>query len=255
VNLVLLEAADFVTGTRARITGRRRDHVVSVLRARVGDTVVAGREGGAVGRGRIVAVDAEAVVLDCVLDRPPPAPLPVVLVLALPRPPVLRRVLLGATALGVKRIFLVGARAVEKSFWQSHALAPDALRAQLVLGLEQARDTVLPEVALRRRFRPFAEDELPALARDADAFVAHPAPDAALPTRAFRDALLAVGPEGGWSDHELERLGAAGLRPISLGDRPLRVETAVPPALRPAGAPPVRDADRRRWRSGRSDRG
>lgn len=229
MNLVLLEPADFVSDTRARIGGRRREHVLSVLRAEVGDTLVVGRLDGPVGRGTIVAVDDQALTLDVELDAAPPAALPVTLVLALPRPPVLRRVLIGVASLGVKRIVLVGARAVEKSFWQSHAVEPDAVREQLLLGLEQGCDTRLPEVVIRRRFKPFAEDDLPAMVDGVDAFVAHPTPELGRPERrAGRAALLAIGPEGGWSDHELETLLLAGLRPISLGARPLRVETAVP---------------------------
>lgn len=229
MNLILLEHADFVSPTRVRITDRRRDHVARIHRAAVGDSLVVGRVDGPVGRGTIVSLDERAVVLDVVLDEVPPPAVPLTLVLALPRPPVLRRVLIGVASLGVKRIALVGARAVEKSFWQSHALEADALREQLVLGLEQARDTRLPEVVLRRRFRPFAEDDLPGWLAGADGFVAHPAPESGWPERrAHRPALLAIGPEGGWSDHEIETLLTAGLRPISLGPRPLRVETAVP---------------------------
>jgi len=231
VNLVLLEAADFVDEEHVRLVGRRRDHIVRILRGRVGEALVVGRQGGRVGRGRILAMDDASVTLHVELDRDPPAGMPVTLVLALPRPPVLRRVLCGVTAMGVKRIILVGARAVEKSFWESHALDADEIHRQLVLGLEQARDTVLPEVVLRRRFKPFAEDELPSRAAGTDAFVAHPGPGAAPPRRTGRDALLAVGPEGGWSTHEVERLEAAGLERASLGERPLRVETVVPALL------------------------
>lgn len=231
MNLILVESTDFVGPDRVRLTGRRRRHVADVLRAVVGDRVVVGRVDGPVGHGRVVSIDRDELVLDLALDRPPPPPWPVTLVLALPRPPVLRRLLSAVTSFGVKRIVLVGARAVEKSFWQSHALDPDAMRERLVLGLEQARDTALPEVLLRRRFRPFVEDELPGLVAGIDAFLAHPEPRAALPERSGPAALLAVGPEGGWSDHEVERLRAAGLRPLSLGERPLRVETAVPALL------------------------
>lgn len=231
MNLVLLEREDFVSESRVRFGGRRRDHVLKILRAKIGDTLVVGRADGEVGRGEICGVDCEAITMDVVLDAPPPAPLPVTLVLALPRPPVLRRVLIGVAAMGVKRIALIGARAVEKSFWQSHALGPEAIREQLVLGLEQGRDTVLPSVELIPRFRPFVEDLLPAWLEDRPGYLAHPTPDAALPKRRGVPALLAVGPEGGWSDYEVERLLGAGLDPLGLGQRPLRVETAVPALL------------------------
>ena len=68
--------------------------------------------------------------------------------------------------MGVKRIVLIGARRVERSFWNSRVLREPALHEQLVLGLEQACDTVLPEVLLRTRFKTFVVDELPQWSRD-----------------------------------------------------------------------------------------
>ncbi len=229
MNLILLEQADFLSAGRVRISGRRREHVLKVHRAEVGDAFKVGRIDGPIGRGVVIAIDDQSVTLDVVLDGAPPGALPLTLVLALPRPPVLRRALIAVASLGVKRIVLVGARAVEKSFWQSHAVGPDSLREQSVLGLEQGCDTILPEVLIRRRFESFARDDLPGWVEGADAFVAHPTPEISWPERrAGRPALLAIGPEGGWSDHELEALLVAGLHPISLGPRPLRVETAIP---------------------------
>lgn len=227
MNLLLLGPEDFERDGRAVVHGRRARHVKRILRASVGDELCVGLLDDRVGSARIVSLDARELVLDVQLDREPPPPLAATLVLALPRPPVLGRVLASATSFGVKRIVLLHTRRVEKTYWQASALAPDALRGKLVLGLEQARDTVLPELLLRRRFRPFVEDELPSLLADARGVFAHPgaAPDASIgiPT----PAVVAVGPEGGFLDHEVEALRAAGMQPISLGARPLRVETAA----------------------------
>ena len=247
MNLVLLFPDDFVAGEvgsaeagsengpgpgrqRARVRGRRLAHVRKIHRAAEGDSLCVGLLDGPVGRGLIRRLDRDWLEMDVLLDGAPPAALPATLVLALPRPPVLRRVLISATSMGVKRIVLVNAEFVEKSFWQSGAMQPDAIRDQLVLGLEQARDTVMPQVLARRRFRPFVEDELPALVGAGQGFFAHPAAE---PTngRVAGEGLLAIGPERGWNDYEIERLEAAGLRPVSLGVRPLRVESAVPALL------------------------
>jgi len=242
VNLVLLEDEDFVgggvgvangegEGDRIRLTGRRLQHVRDVHRAERGDVLRVGRLGGRVGRGRVTLLDESALEMEIELDGEPPPPLDVTLTLALPRPPVLRRVLIAATSMGVKRIVLHNASAVEKSFWQSHALEEAAIRAQLVLGLEQARDTLLPDVVLCRRFRPFAEDELPRWLGDRAGWLAHPNAAASSLGEGARPGLIAVGPESGWNEFELERLHAAGLRAVSLGPRPLRVETAIPALL------------------------
>jgi len=232
MNLILLFPDDFCRdGERVRLVGRRAEHVRSIHRAQVGEELTVGLVGGAVGRGRITVLAEDEIEMEVRLLQPPPAPLPVTLVLALPRPPVLRRVLIAATSMGVKRIVLSNARAVEKSFWQSGALEEAAIREQLVLGLEQARDTTLPEVLLRPRFRPFVEDELPALIGDGTALVAHPDAAPSWPPSIDGEVVVAVGPERGWNDHELQMLSDCGFRRISLGERSLRVETAVPALL------------------------
>ena len=247
MNLILLCADDFAAGgaapagarsedgpqpgsQRVRVGGRRLEHVRKVHRAAEGDSLCVGLVDGPLGTGLIRRLDRDWLEMDVLLDGAPPAALPATLVLALPRPPVLRRVLISATSMGVKRIVLVNASGVEKSFWQSTAMRPEAIRDQLVLGLEQARDTVMPQVLKRARFRPFVEDELPALVGSGQGFFAHPAAESTQ-GRVDGEGLLAVGPERGWSDYELERLRVAGLRPVSLGVRPLRVESAVPALL------------------------
>jgi RsmE family RNA methyltransferase len=229
LNLVLLQEADFVSPGRVRLAGRRLAHVRGVHRAAVGDALVVGLEGGQVGRGTIVVLDDSALELEVVLDTPPPAKLPLTLVLALPRPKVLNRVVAAATSLGVARIYLVNSWRVEKAYWSSPRVAADNLREQRVLGLEQARDTVLPELHLRRLFVPFVREELPAIVAGGTALVAHPVADAAAPRALPADApaTLAVGPEGGFIAAEVASLAEVGFRPVSLGPRVLRVETAV----------------------------
>jgi 16S rRNA (uracil1498-N3)-methyltransferase len=227
VNLVLLEAADFVAEGRARLGGRRLEHVRRVHRAQLGDELVVGVEGGRMGRGRVLRLDEQALELDVVLDAEPPAKLPLTLVLALPRPKVLNRVIAAATSMGVRAIYLINAWRVEKGYWSSPRMSADNLREQRVLGLEQARDTVLPELHLRRLFVPFVREELPAIAADTRRLVAHPRADAAVPGRADGPVTLAVGPEGGFIPAEVESLAQVGFAPVTLGPRVLRTETAV----------------------------
>jgi RsmE family RNA methyltransferase len=117
---------------------------------------------------------------------------------------------------------------VEKSYWSSPRLSPDNLRAQSILGLEQARDTVLPSIETRRLFRPFVEDELPALAHGARALVAHPRASEVCPRDVREPVTLVIGPEGGFIDAEIASLERAGFMAVSIGERILRVETAVP---------------------------
>ena len=174
MNILVLQEADFIGAAQVRLTGRALRHVTEVHRAAVGGDLAVGLLGGGLGRGRVTRLDAEALELDVVLDQPAPPKLPLTLVLALPRPKVLNRVLAAATSLGVARIYLVNAWKVEKSYWKSPRLEPDNLLQQRILGLEQARDSVLPELHLRRLLRPFAEDELPGLLAGSLPLLAHP---------------------------------------------------------------------------------
>lgn len=229
MNLILLSPNDLEAEGFARIRDPRRlDHLRRVHRARRGDRLTLGIESGGIGRGELLSLDAhEARFAIDNLDQAPPPALPVHLVLALPRPRMLARSLEHATALGVKHITLLHSRRVEKSYWQSPELADVKIRHHLVLGLEQARDTLLPDVRLAKGFRAFVEDSLPALLEERRGLVAHPGMPHACPRNLTAPTLLLVGPEGGFIDWEIEKLLAAGCEGIHLGPRILRVETAV----------------------------
>jgi len=148
-------------------------------------------------------------------------------VLALPRPKMLRRVFQTIATMGVAKLVLVNSYRVEKSFWQTPFLDSEAIRENLILGLEQARDTVLPEVVIEKRFKPFVEDRLPAIVEGTLGLVGHPGNHPPCPRGVSEPVTLAIGPEGGWIPYEIDLLGKAGLAPVQLGDRILRVETAV----------------------------
>jgi RsmE family RNA methyltransferase len=228
LNLILLQDADFVSDASVRLTGRRLKHILEVQRPAVGAALKVGRLGGLIGQGRVTAAFSAAVEMEVALNEPPPAPAAITLVLALPRPKVVKRVLLAVASLGVKRLYLINAFRVEKSYWRSPVLKPAAVREALILGLEQARDTILPEVFFCPRFKPFVEDEFPALARGTLPLVAHPGAAEHSPRAVGQPVTLVVGPEGGFIPYELEKLAAAGCRPVQIGARILRVETAIP---------------------------
>ena len=227
MNLVLLLPADLVAPDRARLVGRRLVHVREVQRARVGDELSVGLLGGPMGRGKVLRVDEAALELALALDQPPPPKLPLTLVIAVPRPKVLNRVVAAAASLGAGRIVLVNAWKVEKAYWASPRMKPENLREQLLLGLEQAKDTVLPELSVARLFRPFVEGELPGLLAGGTGLLAHPGTGAAKPKALIPPITLAIGPEGGWIEAEAQSLQRAGLLPLDLGPRILRTETAL----------------------------
>ncbi|WIF67197.1 16S rRNA (uracil(1498)-N(3))-methyltransferase [Metapseudomonas otitidis] len=227
MNLLLLEEGDFVAPGHALLRGRRLKHLHDVHRAEAGDSLRVGLLGGAMGEGRLTVLEADHAELQVSLDQPPPAKLPLTLLLALPRPKMLRRVLQTVATMGVPRLVLLNSYRVEKSFWQTPFLEPAAIREQLILGLEQGRDTMLPEVVIEKRFKPFVEDRLPTLVAGTRALVGHPGPWPDCPRAVEGPVTLAIGPEGGWIPYEVEKLQATGFEAVQLGERILRVETAV----------------------------
>ena len=230
MNLLLFEKHE-CRDDRLWLTGRRADHIRSVLKLEQDHSLRVGQVNGKMGRGTILARDEQGVELQISLDREPPTPVPLELILALPRPIMLQRIVKQATVLGVTRFHLIRSARVEKSFFHSPVLQPEKLHALLLEGLEQAMDTRLPEVRIYRRFKPFVEDVVPGL--DGRGIIAHPGVDAKLhqvlsaSPGAAEGILLAVGPEGGWNDFELDCFRRRGFQPFSMGERILHVDTAV----------------------------
>ncbi|KHA73892.1 16S rRNA methyltransferase [Pseudomonas chlororaphis] len=227
MNLLLLEEADFIAADRVVLRDRRLTHMQEVHRSEVGDSLRVGRINGLMGSAELLRLEAGEAELRVCLDQPPPAKLPLTLVLALPRPKMLRRVFQTVATMGVSKVILVNSYRVEKSFWQTPFLEPEAIRDNLILGLEQARDTVLPEIIIEKRFKPFVEDRLPAITEGTLGLVGHPGNYPPCPRALSEPVTLAIGPEGGWIPYEIDLLAKSGLHPVQLGDRILRVETAV----------------------------
>jgi len=227
MNLLLLEEADFIAADRVVLRDRRLTHMQEVHRSEVGDSLRVGRINGLMGSAELLRLEAGEAELRVTLDQTPPAKLPLTLVLALPRPKMLRRVFQTVATMGVSKVILVNSYRVEKSFWQTPFLEPEAIRENLILGLEQARDTVLPDIIIEKRFKPFVEDRLPAITEGTLGLVGHPGNYPECPRALSEPVTLAIGPEGGWIPYEIELLGKSGLQPVQLGERILRVETAV----------------------------
>ncbi|MCD4781058.1 MAG: 16S rRNA (uracil(1498)-N(3))-methyltransferase [Candidatus Omnitrophica bacterium] len=228
MNIVLFSEKEYIESNVVRLRSRRFKHITQIHRVKVGDQLAVGQLGSLRGTGEVLRLSESFVDLKVTLTDSAPVALPCQLILALPRPPVLKRILISATSLGVKKIFLIQTNRVEKSFWQSSALKPDILKTQLILGLEQSKDTVLPEVYMRKRFKPFVEDELPNLIRKSKGFVAHPQEAQPCPKEFPVPLTLVIGPEGGFIPFEIDKLTACGFNVIHAGCRIFRVETAVP---------------------------
>ncbi|MGV1098685.1 16S rRNA (uracil(1498)-N(3))-methyltransferase [Thiovibrio sp. JS02] len=235
MNLILIYPEE-ISDQQVELTDRRAEHIRKVLRSREGDSVRVGVVNGRIGLGRILKLDRTKVALALNLCEKPASAPPLDLILAVPRPIMLKRVLAQAASMGVSRIFLINANRVEKSFFKATLIQSNDFSEPLRLGLEQAIDTRMPEISVHPRFRPFAEDLLPEIIHNTPTrLTADPAGEPILPLVHGKPLaeriILAIGPEGGWVDFELTMFKEQGFASFSMGPRILRVDTAVPALL------------------------
>jgi 16S rRNA (uracil1498-N3)-methyltransferase len=230
MNLILCEPDEIGADGIVTLTGPRAAHLRDVLGVGPGDRVRLGVVDGAKGQGEVLSLEDGRATLRAELEgQAPPVP-GIDLLLAVPRPKVLRRLWAQIAALGVGRILLTNAWRVERPYFDAHVLEPSTYRPLLLEGLQQAGDTRLPRVSIHRQFRILVEDELGPPPGDELRLVAHPGSDGCLLTMAAEAGqgrvLLAIGPEGGWNAFELDLLTRHGFATVGLGPRTLRTDTA-----------------------------
>ena len=233
MNRILFEPHE-ISDDVATFGGVRAAHVRNVLHGEVGQVLKTGELGGKIGQGEILEIAGDTVRVRVRHDAEPLAPW-IDLLLAPPRPRVLKRLLPPLATMGVGRIVLVGAQKVEKDFWGATLLKEENWRPLFVDGLMQGCvATQVPELLTRRNFRKFVADELDALFPTTRRLVAHPGEEAEERWKSGEvkkseggRLLLAIGPEGGWTDDEVALLEAHGFARRSLGPRILRTDTAA----------------------------
>lgn len=236
MNVLILPKASInhTDGTAIMTDVKQLTHIKTVLKADVGDTLKIGELGGYLGMGKIGRLDDESCVLvDVLLNQPPPPKLGVTVILALPRPKVLRRLMLDMTAFGVNEIILINSVRTDKSYWGSPLLA--RLDEFVLEGLQQGMDSMPPTIRLAKRFKPFVQDELPHLAVGGEAVVFHPYAqmgfDGFLTKAQTLPKVVIIGAEGGFVPYEIELLQSVGVRALTFGERILRTESAVSAVL------------------------
>ena len=227
MNIILLRESDWTGGQSVCLSDYRAQHIISVIQPAVGQSLRVGLINGHTGIGTVTAIDRTTVQLEVALTDVPPARHPTRLVLALPRPKMLRRILRTVAEFGVDELHLIHSYRVEKSFWQSPYLQKNKVEAALMHGLERAGDTILPIVIEHRRFIPFMDDSLSSVATERDLVIAHPSGEHRMQTEDGKKRCLLVGPEGGFIDYEVELAQSLGATVAHLGNRVMSVDTAV----------------------------
>lgn len=234
MNRILFKEHEIDGAGIAHLTDIRARHVLEVLHGKPGQEIRIGVINGALGEAVIVDIGASSVTLDCALSGElPPVP-KVDLLLALPRPKVMRRLWAQLAALGVGHIVITNAEKVERNYFDTQWLESRYYEPLLVEGLMQSGDTWMPGVTMCRRFKVFVEDSLDDVFAGSSRFVCHPGGAPAVRTLKCGEngrMLIAIGPEGGWSDYEVELLRAYEFEYVSIGTRILRSDTACVAAL------------------------
>ena len=230
MNLIILERSEVGDSGDVTLSGARAAHLLNVLHVAPGHSVRVGILDGPCGVGAVQSIADGTIALRCSLETDIPPRPHVDLLLAVPRPKVMRRLWAQIAALGVGRIILTNAERVERNYFDTHILSPESYRPLLIEGLQQARHTRLPAVSVHRQFKVLVEDQLNALFGRGLRVVADPAATRPL-GEVVRGSgeeriLLAIGPEGGWNAFELGLLEAHDFQSVGMGSRTLRADTA-----------------------------
>ena len=236
MNIVLFEKKDYISESEIKITDKLKfKHITKVLKANIGDSIKLGLLNDLLGFGIITNIDKDSKTIDLKveLNTKAPKPLNISLILAMVRPKSLKKALHIAISMGVKEIFIIKTWKVEKSFWSSPVLDPNYLKAISIEALEQAKDTIMPSITIKKLFKPFIEDELSLLVKGKKSIIAHPIADKSFFDESYlsNTAYLAIGPEGGFIDYEIDKFKEIGFEVLKLNERILRVEYAIPVIL------------------------
>ena len=218
--------ADEVSGNRAALVGEHADHLVRVLRARVGqDYDIA--TGNSVRRGRISSVSDDRVEFDLGEPILRAVITEITLLLAVFKFDRMEWAIEKCTELGVTRIVPVIARRTDLHLAAAASKRHERWERIALQASEQSRRSAPPEIAFPIKIAEalsfpevlrivLAESEQRTLIRDV-----------INPEAADKGVVLAVGPEGGWTDEELQSFQKTGWISASLGNTILRAETAA----------------------------
>ena len=232
MNIILLSPKDhWLDDHSVLLRDQRAIHIFDVLKSTVGDQLCVGLRDGLQGQGEVTSIQDGAVHLSVELHDLPPPRHRFDLVLALPRPKMLRRIFRAVAEFGVQNLYLINSARVEKSYWQSTLLHADAIDQALVAGMERSRDTIAPCVHLRPRFRPFVEDQLPKICDGRPCWIADMDAPTALSDCSSTPAVVMIGPEGGFVPFEIQLAEKTIVQRVNLGTRVLSVDTALTTVL------------------------
>ena len=199
-------------------------HLARVLRAQPGQVfdVVAD---GFLHRAEVLSVSEGAVVFTLYEELEADAALPVHLLMAVFKFDHMEWGIEKATELGVARITPVIARRTEKHLALAAAKRVERWRRIVLEAAKQSRRTDVPMMDEPVMLKA----ALSAVTAETKLLLAETEQENALSKalESVRDVALAIGPEGGWTQEEMVLFSESGWKPVTLGPRILRAETAA----------------------------
>lgn len=238
MNALLFLPTERIGDSRVVIKGVRANELSFRHELHVGLTITVMELGGRRGKGAVVHCSEGYIEIEVQLTLKALPRYSTVLIVAVPRPQTVKKVIHLATTSGIDFLYFIRSSNVEKSYLGSRALTTDGIQQEVMLGLEQAVDSCAPEIRIIEYFKQFIEEELPRLQQS----YAPSAPlklvadtraekqvgmESLVLTTEIQPVFVAIGPERGWSSYELEQFEQSGFSAISLGPRMLRVEIAA----------------------------
>jgi len=229
MNHILIFRSEITSENTALISGKRVRHLNEILKMKQGQIVRSGLLGGQKGDAEIIEISESAATLKLSFNENPQPKIPLNVIVGLCRPKVLARIISDLTSMGVSRIDIIQTYFGDKGYWDNDLFSTSGLEAAVVKGLEQSMDTIAPEINLVKRFGPYSNDVLPKMTvGNITGFIALPgSADSLGSVQKDRENIIAIGPERGFTKYESGQFVKAGFKPVSLGSRILRTETAV----------------------------
>ncbi|MCO6431449.1 MAG: RNA methyltransferase [Deltaproteobacteria bacterium] len=233
MNSILLLAQDLESPASATLKGDRARAVQLRHSLKPGVRTKAALLNGLRGHVTVIEASPDKISLQLELNQPPPPRRSIDLIVAVPRPQTVKKVISLSTIAGIRSLTFVRSEHTEKSYLSSKSLREEEIFRQVELGLEQAFDSVPPEIVIFDSFWSFKKERLESSIPGRAGFLAH-AGERSSGLQVFTAALkgcasaaLAIGPESGWSLKEHEVFIEHGFHKISLGERIFRVEQAA----------------------------
>lgn len=235
MNIIILTEEDQIEKDIYTISDDRLSHIKNILKSEANDIVEIGLLNGPIGTAEIIEIDKVHVKLKIVkLNKTKNLEPRIDIICALPRPQSLKKVLNTAATMGVQNLYLIRSEKVEKSYFHSRLLEKENYTKYLIEGLSQGKRTQLPKISINKRFKQFFEDHFPVEENEPIKLLAHTTENIYLnhlQVEKNQHYVIAIGPEGGWNDFEIDFMVKTGFQEFKLSKNILRVETAMTAAL------------------------